>query len=1059
MKQTMIILFIILCAGVLLAQTTINFDDSAKWIQGSAALTSYAVDHQYVDGVFSATGGPALRQTTAVQDGYPGALGTYAWRVNTNVAVNWIITIASGGVSNFSIDIRRWDGTPSPNFTLDYSTDGGSNWSNVATINNTTLDNSSAWKTFNGSINSANSNIKIRIYTTTTSQERIMMDNFVWTGYSGGTPMCATPVIDPAGGYKYSSFNATITCATSGSTIYYTTDGSDPDNADTQYTGPISISSTTTLKAKAYASGYDPSAVATATYTFPVTVANIAALRAGATDGTLYYLSGEAILTFQYTGTGYKHYYIQDSSAAILIYDSAGTITTTYNQYDGITGIYGTLALYNGLLEFIPTLNTSVASSTGNTVTPEVKTLAAITSADQSKLIRINGLTFTSTGTFAAGQNYNISDASKAAGIMRTSFSTADYIGTPIPTTTGDLVCLVGWFNAAQVTPRDLNDFLNFAVVPVLTVTPETLSGFTYVYGNGPSAEQSFTVSGTDLTGDIDITAPTNYEISETSGSGFTSGITLYQAKGDIAPTDIYVRLKAGLAIGTYNDEVINIVSSDATSKTVTCSGTVSTPPPPDAPVVDEPTDIGPDSFTAHWQAVSGATGYYLDVYTLEGGGYATDLFFSEYIEGGSFNKALEIFNGTGSSVDLSNYTVYISFNGGTSTASYELSGTLNNNDVIVLVNAAASQTFLDLADITLSGTSTVVAFNGDDAVYLVNELSKGYSDIIGSIGFDPGSAWTAGTISTVNQTLVRKSSVTGGLTSNPATDFPTLGTEWDSYSQDTATYLGSHTMSGSTMTYVTGYENLNVGNVTSYPVTGLQPNTMYYYVVRAYNDYGTSGDSDEMPLPGDGTVPVELSSFTAVVTSENFVALHWTTQSETNAQGYYIYRNTFNELNSAYRIPALIGATNTSQEANYTFIDEEVLPNNTYYYWLQNLDMDGSFEFHGPINVTILQGDGGDTPPVIPAKTELLAAYPNPFNPVTHLRYSLKTPGFVTIDVYNNRGQLIRSFSNDHPAAGYYQMTWDGKDMNGRSVSSGIYYYRMTSGKYTSSKKVVLLK
>lgn len=265
--------------------------------------------------------------------------------------------------------------------------------------------------------------------------------------------------------------------------------------------------------------------------------------------------------------------------------------------------------------------------------------------------------------------------------------------------------------------------------------------------------------------------------------------------------------------------------------------------------------------------------------------------------------------------------------------------------------------------------------------------------------------------------------------------------------------------MSGGTITYVTGYENLNVGNVTSYPVTGLQPNTMYYYVVRAYNDYGTSTSSGEMALPGDGTVPVELSSFTAVVTAQNFVALHWTTQSETNVQGYYIYRNNVDDLNSAFRIPALIAATNTSQEANYTFIDEEVAPNNTYYYWLQNLDMDGSFEFHGPINVTILQGDGGDTPPVIPARTELLSAYPNPFNPMTHLRYSLKTAGFVTIDVYNNRGQLIRSFSNDHPAAGYFQMVWDGRDMNGKSVSSGIYYYRMTSGKYTASKKVVLLK
>lgn len=87
---------------------------------------------------------------------------------------------------------------------------------------------------------------------------------------TGGNPTAATPTLDPAGGTYYSSQNVSISTTTEDATIYYTTDGSDPDDTDTEYTGAISVSSTTTIKAIAYATGYDPSAIASATYTFPV---------------------------------------------------------------------------------------------------------------------------------------------------------------------------------------------------------------------------------------------------------------------------------------------------------------------------------------------------------------------------------------------------------------------------------------------------------------------------------------------------------------------------------------------------------------------------------------------------------------------------------------------------------------------------------------------------------------------------------------------------------------------------------------------------------------------
>ncbi|HPX75707.1 MAG TPA: T9SS type A sorting domain-containing protein [Bacteroidales bacterium] len=110
---------------------------------------------------------------------------------------------------------------------------------------------------------------------------------------------------------------------------------------------------------------------------------------------------------------------------------------------------------------------------------------------------------------------------------------------------------------------------------PTISVNPASLINFSYEVGEGPSSNQSFTVSGSNLTGDITISAPTNYEISK--DSIFGSSLTLTQTGGTVAPQTIYVRLKAGLTEGTYN-EIINISSSGATAKTVTCSGSVVVP-------------------------------------------------------------------------------------------------------------------------------------------------------------------------------------------------------------------------------------------------------------------------------------------------------------------------------------------------------------------------------------------------------------------------------------------------------------------------------------------------
>ena len=137
-------------------------------------------------------------------------------------------------------------------------------------------------------------------------------------------------------------------------------------------------------------------------------------------------------------------------------------------------------------------------------------------------------------------------------------------------------------FETVSTTPSGIDGMMGFGVSPsggntdpTIVLSVAVLSGFSYVVDNGPSAEQFFTVEGGNLVDDISITAPINYEISTTSGSGYATPLTLVETDGTVDLTIIYVRLKAGLSEGGYSGEVIGLASDGADSKTVICSGSV----------------------------------------------------------------------------------------------------------------------------------------------------------------------------------------------------------------------------------------------------------------------------------------------------------------------------------------------------------------------------------------------------------------------------------------------------------------------------------------------------
>jgi hypothetical protein len=165
--------------------------------------------------------------------------------------------------------------------------------------------------------------------------------------------------------------------------------------------------------------------------------------------------------------------------------------------------------------------------------------------------------------------------------------------------------------------------------------------------------------------------------------------------------------------------------------------------------------------------------------------------FFSEYLEGGSSNKALEIYNPADTPLNLTGYSVKVYSNGATSVGkTVTLTGTIPAKGTFVLYDTGSIQAIKDKGQLAI-GTGN---FNGDDAIALYKDAQL--LDVIGKIGERPvGGGWGSGLTSTLNKTLVRKASINQGDTD--ATDAFDPAAQWEGYAQDTVTYLGSHTADG----------------------------------------------------------------------------------------------------------------------------------------------------------------------------------------------------------------------------------------------------------------------
>ena len=202
---------------------------------------------------------------------------------------------------------------------------------------------------------------------------------------------------------------------------------------------------------------------------------------------------------------------------------------------------------------------------------------------------------------------------------------------------------------------------------------------------------------------------------------------------------------------------------------------------------------------------------------------------------------------------------------------------------------------------------------------------------------------------------------------------------------------------------------------------------------------------------PLDTTLPVELSAFSAVNVN-GVVRLSWTTQSEMNSLGFYVNRRE-GTTGDFERISGLIeGAGNSAAPRNYLFEDERLEKGRTYSYMLEDKDINGRVSWHGPISVTVESVQ-------LPEAFYVEQNYPNPFNPTTTIEYGLPEAAHVRIQIFNMRGELVRTLVDGMQQAGNLTRLWDGLNDSGSIVPSGVYFCRVQSGFEHRMIKMVFAK
>jgi hypothetical protein len=220
---------------------------------------------------------------------------------------------------------------------------------------------------------------------------------------------------------------------------------------------------------------------------------------------------------------------------------------------------------------------------------------------------------------------------------------------------------------------------------------------------------------------------------------------------------------------------------------------------------------------------------------------------------------------------------------------------------------------------------------------------------------------------------------------------------------------------------------------------------------VVSYTTFSSFGPFALGSSAGDNSLPVTLSLFKAEPSSGG-VSLSWSTQSELENEGFYLYRRAAKQASDWQLLTAALipGQGNTSEKTDYSYFDRLVKAGQTYEYLLESVSLAGVRVTEKIVEVAV----------PVPTEYAMLGNYPNPFNPSTRIGFRLPETSDVTLKIYGVQGNLVRELAlNQSYEAGDHYLTWDGTDSDGQSVASGMYVYLVSAGSFKQTAKMLLIK
>ncbi|MDD3052157.1 MAG: T9SS type A sorting domain-containing protein, partial [Candidatus Cloacimonetes bacterium] len=190
----------------------------------------------------------------------------------------------------------------------------------------------------------------------------------------------------------------------------------------------------------------------------------------------------------------------------------------------------------------------------------------------------------------------------------------------------------------------------------------------------------------------------------------------------------------------------------------------------------------------------------------------------------------------------------------------------------------------------------------------------------------------------------------------------------------------------------------------------------------------------------------LEILAFSAKV-KQGKIVVGWQSEFELELSGFRLFRSLAEEDTYELLSNEFIPAENNISGSNYSYTDNTAQKNKSYKYRLHSINQNEKSQQFYSNTVEF------------PFIFSLGANYPNPFNPSTNIRFELANQTSGSLEIFNLKGQRIKSWDVSGYGKGEHTINWNGTDMNNNRVSSGVYLYRLSSGGSNLYRKMILLK